>query len=527
MSAESRWPASEFDPSTSSDDAVSRLVTTVELQTIPMQNGILGVAEVSRHIGFPVHRVYYIRDVPAGQSRGAHGHKRLRQCFLCLRGSVTLSITQAGRTDSLVLDRPSQAAVVPGGCWRDLSHFSEDSVVMVLASEEYDEADYIREYGEFVRWEAGETPVTATPYLDLSRATAAMGPELELAMRRVVKSGVLIGGPEVTGFEADFAAYCGAPHMVGVGNGLDALAIALRAWGIGPGDEVIVPAHTFVATALAVEEVGARTVLVDVEPDTGLMDMALVKGAITMRTRAVIPVHLYGHAADMNALRQAVAGHDIKILEDAAQAHGARYRGQRCGGLGDAAAFSFYPTKNLGALGDAGGLVAVDGQHADAVRMIANYGSREKYSHEVAGRNSRLDPLQAAVLRTKLAHLDVWNAHRSRLALRYFEGLADLRGMSLPAVRTWAEPVWHVFAIRAPQVRDRLQAFLAEHGVGTNIHYPTPVHLQPCYAGRWREGDFPVAEGLAKSVLSLPLDPTHTEREIDYVIRCIREFFGQ
>ncbi|WP_372784512.1 DegT/DnrJ/EryC1/StrS family aminotransferase [Phenylobacterium sp.] len=502
------------------------LVQLIELQTIPMPNGILGVAEVSKHIGFPVHRAYYIRDVPTGESRGAHGHKALRQCFLCLRGSVSLSISKHGRTETVQLDRPSQAAVVPAGCWRDLSDFSEDSVIIVLASDEYDEADYIRDHDDFLRWDAGDEPVTAVSYLDLSRGSRALGPEIELAMRRVLRSGCLIGGPEVADFEGRFALYSGAEHMVGLGNGLDALVLALKAWGIGPGDEVIVPAHTFVATSLAVDEVGATQVLVDVEPDTGLMDMDLVAGLVTERTRAIVPVHLYGHPVDMDALRAVIGKRDIKILEDACQAHGARYKGRRCGGLGDAAAFSFYPTKNLGALGDGGALLTGDPATAEAVRTLANYGSREKYRHEVPGRNSRLDPLQAAVLAAKLDHLDAWNARRSQLALRYFLGLADVRGLELPGVRAWAEPVWHVFPVRAAGVRDELQAFLAARGVGTNIHYPIPVHLQPCYAGRWAAGDYPVAEALGKSLLSLPLDPTHTDREIDFVIARLREFFA-
>ncbi len=235
----------------------SPLVNLVELQTIPMPNGILGVAEVSKHVGFPVHRAYYIRDVPTGQSRGGHGHRALRQCFLCLRGSVSLSISKHGRTETVQLTRPSQAAVVPAGCWRDLSNFSEDSVIIVLASDEYDEADYIRNHDDFLRWDAGDEPVTAVPYLDLGRASREIGAELELAMRRVLRSGCLIGGPEVATFEDRFAGYSGAGHMVGLGNGLDALVLALKAWGVGPGDEVIVPAHTFVATSLAVDEVGA------------------------------------------------------------------------------------------------------------------------------------------------------------------------------------------------------------------------------------------------------------------------------
>jgi dTDP-3-amino-3,4,6-trideoxy-alpha-D-glucose transaminase len=502
------------------------LAHLIRLQTIPMANGELGVAEVSKHIGFPVHRAYYIRDVPIGETRGGHGHRQLRQCFICLRGGFTLTLNGGGHQETHRLDEPSLAAVVGPGCWRDLSDFSDDAVVVVLASDEYDEADYIRDFDAFVRWDKGDEPVTAVPYLDLRRTSRSLGAEMELALRRVVRSGWLIGGPEVSAFEDDFAAYCTAASMIGLGNGLDALAIALRAWGIGPGDEVIVPAHTFVATALAVDEVGAEAVLVDVEPDTGLMDMTRVSEAITDATRAIVPVHLYGHPADMDGLRAAIGARNIKILEDAAQAHGARYKGRRCGGLGDAAAFSFYPTKNLGALGDGGGLVTSDPKLADRARMLANYGSREKYRHELVGRNSRLDPLQAAVLSLKLGYLDAWNARRSQLALRYFQGLADIHGLDLPGVRGWAEPVWHVFPVRVPGARDALQTFLAESGVGTNIHYPTPVHLQRCYAGRWRQGDFPVAETLSQSLLSLPLDPTHTDREIDFVIARIREFFG-
>jgi len=396
----------------------------------------------------------------------------------------------------------------------------------VLASDEYDEADYIRDYADFLRWDAGETPVTEVPYLDLARGAQAVGAEIELAIRRVVRSGRLIGGEEVAAFEARFADYCGADHAVGVGNGLDALALTLRAWGIGPGDEVIVPAHTFIATALAVDEVGAAPVLTDVEPDTGLMDMSKLAGAITERTRAVIPVHLYGHPVDMDALGAAIGGRDIKVLEDACQAHGARYKGRPCGGLGQAAAFSFYPTKNLGALGDGGAVTTADPALAERVRLLGSYGAREKYRHEIAGRNSRLDPVQAAALGVKLERLDAWNARRAALALRYFMGLSDLRSLFLPPVRGWARPVWHVYPIRVPDARNALQAFLATRGIGTNIHYPTPVHLQPCYAGRWRQGDFPAAEALAASVLSLPLDATHTEREIDYVVARIREFFG-
>jgi dTDP-4-amino-4,6-dideoxygalactose transaminase len=502
-------------------------VTLLDLQTIPMPNGVLGVAEVSKHIGFPVHRAYYIKEVPKGQGRGGHGHKALRQCFLCLRGGASLSVTKGGRRHTVRLGLKPQAAIVSAGAWRDLSDFSDDSVVIVLASEEYDESDYIRSYDDFVRWEEGADPVESVPYLDLSRYALQIGAEIELAIRRVVKSGSYIGGQEVARFEAAFADYCETLHAVGMGNGLDALVMALRAWGIGPGDEVIAPAHTFVATSLAIDEVGATPVLVDVEPDTGLIDVNQIRAKLNARTRAIIPVHLYGHPADMDRLRAVIEGFEVKILEDACQAHGARYKGRRCGSLGDAAAFSFYPTKNLGGIGDGGALLTEDESTAQAARRLANYGSSQKYRHDVLGCNSRLDPVQAAVLDVKLPHLDSWNARRSALAARYFAGLAGISGLALPVVRAWAEPIWHVFPIRVAGRRDELQAFLAERGVGTNIHYPTPVHLQPCYAGRWTEGEFPVAETLSRSLLSLPLDPTHTGPEIDYVIARVREFFGR
>jgi dTDP-4-amino-4,6-dideoxygalactose transaminase len=497
----------------------------VDLQLIPMPNGVLGVAEASRHIGFPVHRAYYIKEVPTGQGRGGHGHRHLRQCFLCLRGSVTLQVSKGGRTETVRLGLSPQAAVVEAGCWRDLSDFSTDSVVIVLASDEYDEGDYIRDHADFQAWETGAVEATETPYLDLSRQMTEIGPEVEFAIRRVARSGVLIGGPEVKGFEDAFADYCGASHMVGVGNGLDALILALRAWGVGPGDEVIVPAHTFIATGLAVEEVGATVVLVDVEPDTGLMDVTKLAPALTDRTRAVIPVHLHGHPVDMDALYAVIRGRDVKVLEDACQAHGARYKGRRCGALGDAAAFSFYPTKPLGGMGDGGALATRSADFAADIRKLANYGSARKYEHETFGRNSRLDPVQAAVLSVKFPHLDRWNARRSQLALRYFAGLAGVEGLALPAVRPFALPVWHVFSVRT-DARDDLQAFLTQRGVGTNIHYPTPIHLQPCYGGRWREGDFPSAETFCRTTLSLPLDPSHTDSEIDHVIRCVRAFFA-
>jgi len=322
----------------------------------------------------------------------------------------------------------------------------------------------------------------------------------------VLASGNLILGPEVEAFEAEFAAYCGTRHCVGVGNGLDALHLILRAWGIGAGDEVIVPSNTYIATWLAVTHAGATPVPVEPLAATCNLDAQRLAAAITPRTRAIIAVHLYGQPADMDAINAVARQHGLKVIEDAAQAHGARYHGRRAGNLGDAAAFSFYPGKNLGALGDGGAITTNDAQLADQLCAWRNYGSRSKYHNTFKGFNSRLDELQAALLRVKLAHLDAWNATREQLAQTYLAELAN-SALVLPVVPPWASPVWHLFVVRTDQ-RDALQQQLAQGGVGTLVHYPIPPHLQPAYADAgFQPGDFPIAEQLHREVLSLPLYP--------------------
>lgn len=364
------------------------------------------------------------------------------------------------------------------------------------------------------------------PFINL-KASGEIRDEIKEAVARVIDSGIYILGEEVEAFEHQFAAYCDSSECVGVGNGLEALSLTLRAWGIGPGDEVIVPAHTFIATALAVTAVGAQPVLVDVEEDTGLLDVDLVEAAISGRTRAVIPVHLYGQPVDMDRLLGVAEKNGLRVLEDAAQAHGARYKGRRVGSLGHAAAFSFYPTKNLGALGDGGAVTVGDGQTAKAIRQLGNYGSYEKYTHQVMGFNSRLDPIQAAVLNAKLPHLDRWNAHRRDLAHRYLNGLSGLPGIVMPALRAEAEPVWHVFAVRIRDGRRaEIQKALTARGIGTNLHYPRAVHQQPCYLGsetRLRAGLLPNAEKWAAEALSLPLHPHLGLEDIDCVVVALRE----
>jgi dTDP-4-amino-4,6-dideoxygalactose transaminase len=335
-----------------------------------------------------------------------------------------------------------------------------------------------------------------------------------------MRSGWYILGREVEAFEEAFAAYCGSAHCVGVANGLEAMELVLRAWNIGPGDEVIVPSNTYIATWLAVSAVGARPVPVEPDARTCNIDPARIEAAITPRTRALIPVHLYGQCADMVPVMALARKRGLRVLEDAAQAAGASYRGVRAGALGDAAAFSFYPTKNLGAYGDAGAIVASDAALADRVRVLRNYGSRVKYHNEVRGANSRLDEMQAALLRVRLPVLDEWNARRERIARRYLEGLAST-GLTLPCTGEGCVPNWHLFVVRSSR-RDALQSGLEARGVGTMIHYPIPPHLQPAYAelGHAR-GAFPVSEGIHGQVLSLPMGPHLADTEVDYVIESI------
>jgi dTDP-4-amino-4,6-dideoxygalactose transaminase len=338
------------------------------------------------------------------------------------------------------------------------------------------------------------------PYLELKE-------ELDAAYLRVMESGWYVLGREVRAFEEEFAAYCGAEHCVGVGNGLEALHLILRAYGIGDGDEVIVPSHTYIATWLAVSYAGARPVPVEPDERTYNVDPELVEAAITPRTRAIMPVHLYGQPADMDPINEIAGRHGLNVIEDAAQAHGAGYKGRRAGTLGDAAGFSFYPGKNLGALGDGGAVVTNSEELANRVRMLRNYGSQVKYHSEVKGFNSRLDELQAALLRVKLARLDEWNARRKALAAQYAEALRDVPDLTLPFEPEWAEPVWHLFVVRHPR-RDGLREHLAGAGIGTLIHYPIPPHLSDAYADEGRAaGYFPTTETLAKEVLSLPMGP--------------------
>jgi dTDP-4-amino-4,6-dideoxygalactose transaminase len=363
------------------------------------------------------------------------------------------------------------------------------------------------------------------PFLDLKATYLELKDEFDAAYHCVMESGWYILGEEVEAFEQEFADYCGVKYCIGVGNGLEALHLILRGYGIGEGDEVIVPSNTYIATWLAVSYAGAIPVPVEPDIKTYNIDPNLIEAAITKKTKAILPVHLYGQPADMDAINNIAEKYNLKVVEDAAQAHGAKYKGKRTGNLGDAAGFSFYPGKNLGAYGDAGAVTTNDDNLAEQIKLLRNYGSKIKYYNEVKGFNSRLDPLQAAFLRVKLKYLDEWNNRRTQIAMYYLESLSKVSELVLPFVPEWAEPVWHLFVIRHLK-RDKLQKFMLEMGIGTMVHYPIPPHLQKAYENiNYRIGDFPVSEILCNEQLSIPLYPQMKSSAVEVVKNTIHEFF--
>jgi len=343
-------------------------------------------------------------------------------------------------------------------------------------------------------------------FLDVGFTYRSLQAGLDAAYSRVMASGMYIGGAELAAFETEFAAWCGAKYCVGLGNGLEALVLPLRARGIGPGDEVIVPAHTFIATWLAVAQTGAVPVPVDADPDTMNIDLSAIETAITERTRAIMPVHLYGAPVPGEELRALCDARGLMLLEDAAQAHGAQDGNRRSGAIGHAAGFSFYPGKNLGAFGDGGALVTDDAELADRVRMLSNYGSRVKYQHDLAGGNSRLDPLQAAFLSVKLRHLDAWNLRRQQIAAVYLDRLAQTPDLRLPVIAPGTQSVWHLFVVRHP-ARAALRIALGKRGVPAALHYPVANHHSGAFAATFGQRSFPVAEAICATCLSLPIGP--------------------
>lgn len=362
------------------------------------------------------------------------------------------------------------------------------------------------------------------PFLELAPAYLELKDEVDAAIARVLTKGRYVLGAEVEAFEHEFARYTGVKYCIGVGNGLDALILSLIAFDIGPGDEVIVPSNTYIATALAVSHVGAHVVFVEPDPRTHNLDPNIIEAAITKKTKAIMPVHLYGLPADMDPINAMAERLGLKVIEDAAQAHGAIYKARKTGSLGDAAGFSFYPGKNLGAFGDAGAVTTNDAEVADKIRTLRNYGSKVKYYNEYKGMNSRLDELQAAILRVKLRFLDEWNARRGVLAAHYNESLGQASGIFTPSEPKGLKSCWHLYVITTPE-RSRLQEFLAKAGFGTMIHYPVPPYRQKAYADMGlRPGMFPVADRLAEEVLSLPIGPHLSQEHAALVLSEIERF---
>ena len=360
------------------------------------------------------------------------------------------------------------------------------------------------------------------PFLDVRATYLELKDEIDSAVARVLNSGSYILGDEVAAFEGEFAAMCGTQHCVGVANGLDALHLALKVLGVGPGDEVIVPSNTYIATWLAVSQCGAVPVPVEPSSETFNIDPDRFVAAITRRTKVILPVHLYGAPADLSPILGIANQYGLRVVEDAAQAHGARYKGSRIGGHGDIVTWSFYPGKNLGAFGDAGALTTNDPDIADRLLVLRNYGSRTKYVNEVQGCNSRLDPIQAAMLRVKLRHLDIWNDRRRSIANIYLSELADAP-ICLPAISPSSDPVWHLFVIKTSN-RDALQQRLTSSGIDTLIHYPTPPHLQAAYVNLgFNAGSFPLAEQLHQQVLSLPMGPHLTQEQASCVVQAVKQ----
>jgi len=361
------------------------------------------------------------------------------------------------------------------------------------------------------------------PFADFEPMHREIEAEILDKFREVYGKNWFIKGEEVKKFEEEFAAFCNVKHCVGCGNGLDALYLILRGYDIGAGDEVIVPSNTFIATSLAVTYAGAMPVFVEPDISTYTIDVNLIEKAITKKTKAIMAVHLYGQSADMDAINFIAKKYNLKVIEDAAQAHGALYKGKKTGSLGDAAGFSFYPGKNLGALGDAGAVVTNDTQLAEKIRTIGNYGSSKKYHNEYKGVNSRLDEMQAAFLRIKLKKLEEWNEARRKVAKRYNTEINN-PSVVLPSESPYSRHVWHVFAIRTP-VRDEMKEYLAEKGIETLIHYPIPIHMQQAYRDlNLPKGSFPLAEKISGEVLSLPMWYGMSDSEIDYVIQAVNSF---
>ncbi|MCH9852603.1 MAG: DegT/DnrJ/EryC1/StrS family aminotransferase [Alphaproteobacteria bacterium] len=505
--------------------------TLVDLQIIDtLNNTFLIVAQSGKEIPFHVKRNYFVVAGEEAQSRGAHAHKKLWQLIMVLHGEAQIDFEGAEGKYQFMLNNYQQGIIVPPGYWRDII-MAPQSVLSVLASDEYDEQDYIRDYDEFQQWLAHKQTINHVPFLALDRCHESLRLPIEQALMQELRNNDFIKGEAVSVFEQNFANYCTVKHAIGCGNGLDALYLALRAQGIGANDEVIVPANSFIASALAVEQCDAKSVFIDCDNNGYGLDIDALQQAITPNSKAIIAVHLYGIPLDMDRIMAVANKYQLFVIEDAAQAHGADYKGKRIGSLGHAAAFSFYPTKNLGAIGDGGAVVTNDDELARKIRLLGNYGSEKKYQYQQAGVNSRLDSVQAAVLNIKLAYLDKWNHKRRLLAEIYQNELASCDGVILPIIADNVTPVWHLYPIRLKQAetetREAFLNHLKQYNIGYGLHYPVPIHQTPAYQNLayQKQQTFIHTENLAVNQVSLPMSPFLSEDEITHVCKMIKKFY--
>lgn len=495
----------------------------INLQQFEDPGHTLGIVEASKHLRFNVKRNYFLRSADGEITRGSHSHTKLWQFMVCLSGNVKCRFEGAAGKFEFALTPLDTGILVPPGYWREIT-LSRNSVLSVLASEEYDENDYIRNYDEFLEQTNFNREASKdVPFVALDRCTDFLRFELETVFTNELVNNQFVMGESVSAFEVAFADYCQVRHAVGCGNGLDALVLALKAAGVGAGDEVIVPANSFIASALAITQVGAIPVFVDCLASDYTISAVQVEASITSKTKAIVPVHLYGIPADMDPIMHLADKHALIVIEDAAQAHGALYKGRRVGSIGHFGAFSFYPTKNLGALGDGGAVVCNSDVYSERLELLRNYGSKQKYSHEIVGQNSRLDTLQAAVLKLKLNYIDDWNAKRRELADIYFRKLSVYsESIVLPQVRTEKESVWHLFPVFLNGVdREELARYLSENGISTSVHYPYVIPNTKAYSLKELH---PNAQAAADNILSLPMDPFLTASEIEHVCEVISAF---
>jgi dTDP-3-amino-3,4,6-trideoxy-alpha-D-glucose transaminase len=543
----------------------------VEFRGNPVGARQLTFCELDATMPFEVKRVYWIHALSADEERGQHAHRDTQQLLIAMSGRILIRLNDGVRTHQYLLDSPTRGLWIPSGLWRDIAVLDDHSVLLSMASTHFDEADYIRDYGAFQVFagdrrieklglskhsgdsndsangsKARESPIDihrtdliqrnppviiASPvappavisFLDLPSIVASDRDELIQTLTRVFDSGRFVMGPELEAFEQEFAAYCGTKYAVGVGNGLDALYLSLVALGIGTGDEVIVPAHTFVATWLAITRCGAIPIAVEPDANSCLVNAQAVAKKISPCTRAVVVVHLYGSIAGINDIKALCRQHGVPLIEDAAQAHGAVSGGVRAGNFGIVGCFSFYPSKNLGAFGDGGAIVTNDLALADSVRKLRNYGSKVRYQHEVEGINSRLDDIQAAFLRVRVRRLDTENRRRQIIAQMYLARLANTAGLQLPVAGDDGSHVWHLFVVQTP-LRDALQKYLLAQGCETLIHYPSPVYRFAPFV-TFSPADESVADRVAARVLSLPMGPHLRDADVETVCQHIAAFF--